>query len=434
MSSLPITEAFSKYLMDERHFSPYTARCYGADLRQFVEFLAAQGGAAIDAAKEAEALKQRENAVAANGGRKPQGGAVAGSIPGSLTKTIMCANADLIRAFLAHLGEQHYSAATMARKIATLRSFFKWADRRGLADTNPMTLIRTPRQGKRLPKSITIEQIEKLLAAPDDKEVLGMRDRAMLETLYSTGIRVSELVGLEIDDIDMAGEAVKVKGKGKKERVVPLGAHAMAAVRKYVEMLKADGRLLSAWADGRSVKPLFVNKHGGRLSSRSVRRKLDKYLKQVGLDPTISPHTLRHSFGPAERAGAPGAPEPQHDPGVHAPDHAAHAERVQPGAPASRGGLNERPMAMSNGPRLCAAARCVLGPASVPVGADLGALEIDALEAATGEAAVGTAGRGAGRRHRLDRRGVVRDGRRTPRGLVRVAARVHIAVRAHDHR
>jgi integrase/recombinase XerC len=184
----------------------------------------------------------------------------------------------------------------MARKIATLRSFFKWADRRGLADTNPMTLIRTPRQGKRLPKSITIEQIEKLLAAPDDKEVLGMRDRAMLETLYSTGIRVSELVGLEIDDIDMAGEAVKVKGKGKKERVVPLGAHAMAAVRKYVEMLRADGRLLSAWADGRSVKPLFVNKHGGRLSSRSVRRKLDKYLKQVGLDPTISPHTLRHSF------------------------------------------------------------------------------------------------------------------------------------------
>jgi integrase/recombinase XerC len=159
-----------------------------------------------------------------------------------------------------------------------------------------MTLIRTPRQGKRLPKAITIEQIEKLLAAPDDKEVLGMRDRAMLETLYSTGIRVSELVGLEIDDIDLAGEAIKVKGKGKKERVVPLGAHAMAAVRKYIEMLKADGRLLSAWAEGRAVKPLFVNKHGGRLSSRSVRRKLDKYLKAVGLDPTISPHTLRHSF------------------------------------------------------------------------------------------------------------------------------------------
>jgi integrase/recombinase XerC len=296
MSTLPITDAFAKYLMDERHFSPYTARCYGADLRQFVEFLCSQGGVTIDAANETEALRQRESAIASSGGRKPQTSAVAGTIPVSLTRTIMGATADLIREFLSHLGEQHYSAATMARKIATLRSFYKWADRRGLSDTNPMTLIRTPRQGKRLPKAITIEQIEKLLAAPDDKEVLGMRDRAMLETLYSTGIRVSELVGLEIDDIDMAGEAVKVKGKGKKERVVPLGAHALGAIRKYVDMLKADGRLLSAWAEGRALKPLFVNKHGGRLSSRSVRRKLDKYLKQVGLDPTISPHTLRHSF------------------------------------------------------------------------------------------------------------------------------------------
>src|SRR5690606_20009895 len=176
------------------------------------------------------------------------------------------------------------------------RSFYKWADRRGLADSNPMTLIRTPRQSKRLPKAITIEQVEKLLAAPDERDVLGLRDRAMLETLYSTGIRVSELVGLEIDDVDLAGEALKVKGKGKKERVVPLGSHALAAIRRYVEGVKTDGRFLNAWAEGRSHRPLFVNKHGGRLSSRSVRRKLDKYLKQVGLDPTISPHTLRHSF------------------------------------------------------------------------------------------------------------------------------------------
>ncbi|MEX2219868.1 MAG: tyrosine recombinase XerC [Phycisphaerales bacterium] len=293
--TLPITDAFSRYLTDERHFSPYTARCYGADLRQFVEFLCAQGGLSIDAAREGDALRIREQAISGNGGRKPQNGH-ADSMPGSLTRTIISANPDLIRGFLAHLGEQHYSAATMARKIATLRSFFKWAERRGLADTNPMTLIRTPRQGKRLPKAITIEQIEKLLAAPDEREVLGMRDRAMLETLYSTGIRVSELVGLEVDDIDLSGEAVRVKGKGKKERVVPLGSHALAAVRRYMDMLRADGRLLPAWAEGRAHRPLFVNKHGGRLSSRSVRRKLDKYLKQVGLDPTISPHTLRHSF------------------------------------------------------------------------------------------------------------------------------------------
>jgi integrase/recombinase XerC len=296
MSSLPITDAFASYLMDERHFSPYTARCYGADLRQFVEYLAKNQGTSIDAAKETEALKQREEAIKANGGKKPSNNGVAGSIPSTITKTICGANADTIRGFLNHLGEQHYSAATMARKIATLRSFFKWADRRGLADTNPMTLIRTPRQSKRLPKAISIEQIEKLLAAPDDRDVLGLRDRAMLETLYSTGIRVSELVGLELDEIDLAGEALKVKGKGKKERVVPLGSHALAAIKRYMDQLKADGRFASAWAEGRAHRPLFVNKHGGRLSSRSVRRKLDKYLKQVGLDPTISPHTLRHSF------------------------------------------------------------------------------------------------------------------------------------------
>lgn len=298
MSTLPITEAFAKYLMDERHFSPYTARCYGADLRQFVEFLSGQAKAQPDAAREAESLKQREDQVAAAGGKKPAPNtAVAGTIgPNTITRTIIAANADLIRAFLTHLGDQHYSAATMARKIATLRSFYKWADRRGLADSNPMTLIRTPRQGKRLPKAITIEQVEKLLAAPDERDVLGLRDRAMLETLYSTGIRVSELVGLEYDDMDLPSEALKVKGKGKKERVVPLGSHAVAAVRRYVETMKSDPRFTTAWAEGRKSRPLFVNKHGGRLSSRSVRRKLDKYLKQVGLDPTISPHTLRHSF------------------------------------------------------------------------------------------------------------------------------------------
>jgi integrase/recombinase XerC len=121
--------------------------------------------------------------------------------------------------------------------------------------------------------------------------VLGRRDRAMLETLYSTGIRVSELVGLQMNDLDLTGEALKVRGKGSKERIVPLGSHAIHAVQRYLDMLRADPRFA-----GRDTGPLFVNKHGGRLSSRSVRRKLDKYLKQVGLDPTISPHTLRHSF------------------------------------------------------------------------------------------------------------------------------------------
>ncbi len=292
MSTLPITTAFTSYLIDERHFSPYTARCYGADLRQFVEYLREEQGIQASEQQEADALRQRQD-----GTRSENDGSVAGMIaPSTVTRAICAATPDGIRAFLEHLGQQSYSAATMARKIATLRSFYKWAERRGVADSNPMTLIRTPRQSKRLPKAISVDQIERLLSAPDQNEVLGVRDRAMLETLYSTGIRVSELVGLEIDDVDLAGEAVKVKGKGKKERIVPLGSHALGAIARYMEMLRADSRFTAAWAEGRSHKPLFVNKHGGRLSSRSVRRKLDKYLKQVGLDPSISPHTLRHSF------------------------------------------------------------------------------------------------------------------------------------------
>jgi len=118
----------------------------------------------------------------------------------------------------------------------------------------------------------------------------------MLETLYSTGIRVSELVDLNLEDFDEGGEALRVRGKGKKERVVPLGAHAMAAIKHYIDTVRADKRYAQVWSEDQGENVLFMNKHGGRISSRSVRRKLDKYLRQVGLDPSISPHTLRHSF------------------------------------------------------------------------------------------------------------------------------------------
>ncbi len=288
MSNLPIIEAFQSYLTDERHFSPYTAKCYGADLSQFVTYLGDELNVEIDRAKESEALSQR---------RAAGGGGVAGTItPTTITGAIIGADADLIRGFLAHLSDQQYSPATMARKIATLRSFYKWAEKHEYAPTNPMTLIRTPRQSKRLPKAVTVEQIERLLSAPDDTEPLGARDRAMLETLYSTGIRVSELVDLNLEDFDEPGEAMRVRGKGKKERIVPLGAHAMRAIKHYIETVRNDRRFSESWGPANQDHVLFMNKHGGRISSRSVRRKLDKYLKQVGLDPSISPHTLRHSF------------------------------------------------------------------------------------------------------------------------------------------
>jgi len=289
MTSLPITESFGAYLTDERHFSPYTARCYGADLRQFIEYLIDESGNDIDRAQEELAFKQASEGT--NG--------VAGSTATNThTATICGADADLIRAYLSSLSEQNYSPATMARKIATLRSFYKWAHRMEYAKTNPMTLIRTPRQSKRLPKAITVEQIEQLLAAPGEKDVLGRRDRAMLETLYSTGIRVSELVGLNHDDLVVEHEALHIRGKGRKERIVPLGSHALKAIKNYTDHLERDARFGPIWAtrnEGAEM-PLFLNKHAKRLSARSVRRKLDKYLREVGLDPSISPHTLRHSF------------------------------------------------------------------------------------------------------------------------------------------
>ncbi len=291
MSVLPLTDAFAAYLTDERHFSPYTARCYGADLRQFVEYICADRGITLDAGRERSALQRRQTP----GASEPAD--VAGTItPPTVTDIICEADPDTVRGFLAKLNEQNYSAATMARKIATLRSFYKWAERRTIAKANPMSLIRTPRQAKRLPKAITIEQVERLLAAPDETDVLGARDRAMLETLYSTGIRVSELVGLNVGDLDTAGECMRVRGKGSKERMAPLGAHAIASIERFLDKLRADPRFTQAVTGEPDRMPLFVNKHGGRLSSRSVRRKLDKYLLQVGLDPSISPHTLRHSF------------------------------------------------------------------------------------------------------------------------------------------
>jgi integrase/recombinase XerC len=289
MTPPPLISAFLTYLTDERHFSPYTARCYGADLRQYTDFLSEEHAIAENPEREAQAFAQRQAG-------KPVPPPSPAPRPDSLTQGVLDGTTDTIRAYLLHLSEQDYSPATMARKIATLRSFYKWAHKRGLVLANPMTMIRTPRQGKRLPKAITVEQVEQLLSAPDDHDVLGSRDRAMLETLYSTGIRVSELVDLNFEDLDEPGECLRIRGKGKKERLVPLGSHALVAIRHYRGVLSTDERFSRTWAPERAVRPLFVNKHGGRLSSRSVRRKLDKYLRQAGLDPAISPHTLRHSF------------------------------------------------------------------------------------------------------------------------------------------
>jgi integrase/recombinase XerC len=275
----PRVQQFLNYLQFERHFSAYTSRCYGADLRQFCQFLLGIPAEIVpdDAGGGTQAAPIEQ---------LPK----VDTTPAHAEELLLNASADDVRNYLQFMRENNYSKATMARKLATLRSFFKFCNRRTATTNNPMITIRTPKQEKRLPKFMSEEQMVKLLSTPKDSDVLGARDKAMLECMYSTGIRVSELVGLNLEDVDFTGMVIRVRGKGRKERLSPMGQSAIAAIQKYLAM--RGGVVKDALPTG----PLFVNKHGQRLSTRSVRRKLDKYLIEAGLDPDISPHTLRHSF------------------------------------------------------------------------------------------------------------------------------------------
>jgi integrase/recombinase XerC len=259
----PLVRQFLDYLQLEKHFSDYTVKSYGADLLQFGQFLAGELGAG-----QGETVRSAE---------------------GSLDDKLVKCEPLVIREFLAYLYGQNYTKSTTARKLATLRSFYKFLIRRGMLSVNPLSTIRTPKQEKRLPKCLDLEQVQKLLDAPGDADLLAARDKAMLEVLYSSGIRVSELVELEMSDLDMQEGVLRVKGKGRKDRLTPIGSQAIKALQRYFEMRAVDGR-------GSSSSRVFLNKHGESLSTRSVRRKLDKYLVMAGLDPGISPHTLRHSF------------------------------------------------------------------------------------------------------------------------------------------
>ncbi len=280
MRENPLINEFLNYLKFERHFSPHTAKCYSADLTQFCGFLVGSNGD-----ENARYAIEGSNEAA----RNPQATAVIAAT--DLKQRLLQVDADEVRRFLAHLAGQDYSKSTTARKLATLRSFYKFCLRRGYIESNPLASIRTPKQEKRLPKYLEIDQINKLLNTPDDTTFLGARDRAMFEVLYSTGMRVSELVDLNLVDVDDTSQCIRVRGKGKKHRTTPVGPTALGAIRKYMEMREADPRNASF-----DPEALFVNKHGKRLSTRSVRRKLDKYLAEAGLDGSVSPHTLRHSF------------------------------------------------------------------------------------------------------------------------------------------
>ncbi|HUT31519.1 MAG TPA: tyrosine recombinase XerC [Sedimentisphaerales bacterium] len=281
MEDIAIFQEFLNYLKFEKRFSEHTAKCYGADLVQFGEFLSWRCG---DGPAAEVILPEHQEFVTAT--------AVATAAGTKVDQLALSAQTDDMRAYLAFLNEKQYSKSTIARKLATLRSFYKFLVKRGRLGSNPVTTIRTPKQEKKLPRFLEYEQVKRLLETPPMDNWLGARDRAIMETLYSTGMRVSELVGLNMDDVDFLGEVVHIRGKGKKERIAPISSSALQVIQHYMEFRNRRAQSNPNF----DSRVLFVNKHGRRLSTRSVRRKMDKYLKMAGLDPAISPHTLRHSF------------------------------------------------------------------------------------------------------------------------------------------
>jgi tyrosine recombinase XerC len=188
------------------------------------------------------------------------------------------------RKYLAQLRNKHHKPRTLARKLSSLRSFFKFLHREGFITDNPALLLVTPKLDKILPKFLTEDEMIQLVEAPKLLKSADRRDRAIMETLYSTGMRVSELVGLDVTDVDFIGNIVKVKGKGRKERLVPIGETAIEALKDYLDQRKFSSRAV------------FLNKNKTRLTARSVGNIINKHILATSLRMSVSPHVLRHSF------------------------------------------------------------------------------------------------------------------------------------------
>lgn len=243
---------FLRYLDVERNASDLTIKSYREDLIDLADFITEDGK---------QAVKPRD------------------------------VSPNELRSYVAALHDAGYAKSSIARKLASLRSFYKFAQRQGIADSNPAKPLRNPRGGRQLPHFLTDEEVLKLLNAPPKTDVAGLRDRAILETMYSAGLRVSELVGLCDEDIEFDEAVVRVRGKGRKERFGSLGKFAIDAIKTYIRC-----RVRSARQPQGGKGPTFVNKFGDRLTTRSIARMLEKYIQQTGLDTRTSPHTLRHSF------------------------------------------------------------------------------------------------------------------------------------------
>jgi integrase/recombinase XerC len=194
-----------------------------------------------------------------------------------------------VRSYLAHLARRKLARASTARHLSALRSFFKYLMREGVVEANPARTVATPKREKHLPSVMQPADVALLLEQAVLEKPLGVRDRAWLELLYASGLRISELVGIDLDDIELRAKLVKVRGKGSKERIVPFGSKAESAIREYLSV-RAD------LIRDPEEQALFVNYRGERITTRSVRRLFDGYVHDAALRAGISPHTMRHSF------------------------------------------------------------------------------------------------------------------------------------------
>lgn len=248
-----LVDEFLVYLRVNKNFSIHTLESYGLDLRQFSVFFD------IEPIADVELI-----------------------------------NHLVIRRYLAKLKEEQLARTSIARKISCLRSFFKFLCRQGYISNNPLIGISTPKLEKRLPEFLYPEELEGLLKLPNPSDYLGIRDQAILEIFYSSGLRLQELVGLTLADLDLSRGYLRVFGKGAKERLVPIGGCAIRALLKYLKEVRPE--LLSKSTKSEQTVHVFLNYRGTRLSGRSIQRLMDKYLQQLALHRKISPHTLRHTF------------------------------------------------------------------------------------------------------------------------------------------
>ena len=250
-------EQFLQHLQYERGMSPHTLRNYASDLEQFRDHLV--------------------------------------SIEGRQDLPVEQIDRLTIREWMASLDAAGAKKTTRARKLASLRTFFQFLIREGKLEANPAKLVATPRVERKLPSHLSIEDAVRLIETPDTNTDLGRRDRAILEFLYATGIRVSELVGINLSDIDFRERLVRVFGKRRKERIVPFHEHALQALLHYLEKSRPVF-LLECPEPERDLEAVFLHRRGGRITTRSVGRMLEKYIKQCADIHKISPHSLRHSF------------------------------------------------------------------------------------------------------------------------------------------